>query len=228
MLIQPAVHIARFGVFPDREIAPTMRESFIATQSISHEKDLARQMPDLLRELSVDIDDDDAIALGNEQEKVSTAAALRMRNAYQMAARQGWIKPIRGDVYLAPAITLGPSVQEQLETSVLASFYDIARGLDVPAFTLTAPAQTAAPLATIAHIRCVLSGEVIPFGETGDLPYLFKTIADVASEPDLDPAWFNFTGIDTVAHCRAHTNLRLSPLMGHGGFKPPAPGRHPV
>lgn len=231
MLIYPAIHIAQFGVFPDKKPDEFLIEGLTAAQSTEHEIDIASEflslagdVNDLLRAEGKEIDE--------QQNKIAKTAALRMRNAYQFVVKQGWIKPIRGDVCLANAVRLGPdalNTVDNLETAALSVFYEMIDGFSEPQLTLRAPVQEQNPVAIMAFIRCVVSGEAVPFSMKSRLPYAFMSVAAIPSEPDLDPAWFDLADIDTFMHCKSkpHTpdNLRL---LGHGGFPPQKHSLRPV
>lgn len=227
MLIYPAIHISQFGVYPDKELDAYFLEGLTAAQSKQHEAEIAQEIPLLLQDMN-NIDDEALKELGYKQEEISDTGALRLRNAYQFAFKQGWIKPIRGDVFLAPAIRITHEVLDDLENAVLAAFHEMVDGLAEPSLTLHAAAQGAEPLVRVAFVRCVLSGEVVRFGPEGHMPYMFKTIDAISVEPDLDPACFNFPVVDTFAHCKTNRTMQFLPLLGHGGFKPTPSGPHPV
>ena len=225
MKFYPAAHIAFFGVFPDKDISEHLREGLLGTNAKEHEREIARRdAGDLQRILDGgEVNEDE-----NEQKIVSDAANLRMRAAYAFAARENWIKPIKGEVHLGPTVSYGPELEFDIENSIMSTFYDYIRGVSEPTFRLVAPGQDTQPVAMMAHIRAVISGEVTTFCPLSPRQAVFKSVAAISSEPELDEAWFDFTTIDTVAHCKAHSVLRLSPLMGHGGFRPKPPGRNPV
>lgn len=240
MILHPSLHIAYFGVFPDKYVSDEIREGLLAERASAHEKDIAQQ--GAMREDEVNrliegkgnISDLDALdnfdEAFEEQRSVAKMAALRMRNAYQFAAKQGWVKPIRGEVYLAPSVRVGDEIREDLEQSIFSTFYQAVRQEYLPSLTLQAPAQDREPFALLAHMRCLVSGELAPFMTFNDHKYLFKSARPQYQETNLDESLFDFTGIDTVAHCKAGpmtvNNLQL---LGHGGIKPPKPpGRAPV
>lgn len=231
MLIHPAVHIARFGVFPDKELDAAFIESLTGARATLHQIEIARELPALIEDED-NIDDDAVEELGKRQQESRNTEILRMRGAYQFAAKNGWIKPIAGNVCLAPAISVAvghrEELMENLENAVISTYMDLEGGLGAPSLTLPAPPQSTTPVAEISFIRCVLSGEVVPFGSVTHIPHLFRTAAQYPTDVNLDPAMFDLTGIDTVAHCQTHVNLRRSPLMGHGGFKPKPPGAKPA
>ncbi len=228
--IYPAVHITQFGVFPTVDADPNYVESLTALRATEHEIEAARRMPETEEEWDAIINDEKAaLAFEEEREEVARISRLRIRNAYDFAAKQGWIKPIRGDVFLAEAIPMNEQVLQNLETAVISTFTEMFKGLAAPSLTLTVPVPDAEPAVKVAFVRCMVSGEVIPFDEFQSMPYMFKIMAGDTIEADLDPALFNPGLADTVAHCKANCrDARSLVLMGHGGMKPPKPGPRPA
>ena len=239
MNISPAVHIAYFGVYPDKTIDDSMIESFLGHRSFMHQKEVAMDArldrDKLDRLMRGEGTDADLEALENheeaheEQSAIANSSALRMRAAYKVAARENWIQPIKSDVHLAPVVPLtDPNFHDSIESAVMSCFFEAMRGHNVPALTLNAPARDDKPVVVMTMTRCVISGEVVPFGLGSTKPHFFKAAHPMYPEPELDRTWFDLTGIDTVAHCDADIKTRLSPLMGYGGFRPRPPGAAPV
>lgn len=239
MNISPAVHIAYFGVYPDKTIDESMVESFLGQRASAHEKEVAmrgRLTPDELdRLMQGEGTESDMDALDmheeshDEQRSISKSSYLRMRAAYKIAARDGWLRPIKGEVYLAPVVPLAdPNFHDSLESSVMSCFFEAMQGNNAPSLTLHANTPEENPVVVMTMTRCVISGEVVPFGIGSSKAYFFKAAHPQYPEPELDRTWFDLTGIDTVAHCNADIKTRLSPLMGHGGFRPKPPGAAPV
>lgn len=210
MSLCPAVHIAYFGVFPDRPVTADLRESLSAekaarqVQSENHNAgdafnlwqsaDRTQRSKGFVGRFHVGFNNVAA-------EKILATAGIRMRSAYSFAAKQGWVQPMASSVFipgfLHPETT--HNARETLEAMTLGAFHDHLEGAR-PMFTHAPIALKEKPVAIMAHIRCVIDGEARPFLSASNATHVFKSTCEPYLQADLDPEWFDLDPIDTVRH----------------------------
>lgn len=223
MILHPAVHIAYFGVFPDRPVSDDLRESFTAEKAEARARETAWKGARKGFKHEALLSENSSI----EMDIIYATAKMEIRRAYKFAAREGWIQPVVGAVLL-------PGLYEQreytdperdpraaLEEFVFKAFADHTDGMIEPSLSLRA-AHTEPPIAMVAHVRCVIDGAEQPFLTLSDVTASFFTAAYPRLEAHVDAQWFPIEPIDTLAYCRGNALYSRSFFTGfpHGGCAP--------
>lgn len=223
MPLCPAVHIAYFGVFPDRMITDDFAESLNARKAGQHALALAMEATDTTpfdRADATGLHARDSLVKNYDDADVAairTTAQLRMRCAYEQAAKNDWLKPMASRIFMPGSILPESTadIREEMEHVVFESFYRHASQSTPHTITFAPIALDRHPVAMMAHIRCLIEGEAQPFLSTSNQAHMFKSATEPFIELDVNPAWFQLDAIDSVAHCRENPLFKRSFAMGY-------------
>lgn len=232
MVTVPAFHMAVFGVYPNRDLPDTLRESFTAASALTHLESIATQHAlnewDHTRRFDAaspeieTISREDAISAMEAVTQTASTAKARMELAYAMASRHNWIKPIMGLVVVGTPLVPSSIItdQEQMQARTSMAFKDYAEERTRGGYFLFS-SQTVGekPLSRFAHIRCVVKGQPMPLNESGDT-VLYKSIDAPFIQLDMKHVTFSIDSIDTLRHFSSLAHLHHSPEMGYGPKTP--------